>query len=240
MNVLGDAPPENDVVRWTADAIVDRSADGVTWVVAGVAAHALAGGLPAVALGGHRELRTGLDLIREAGAENAIDRAVDVAKGRVSKLVGMGLKRAGQLLVRVADGRLEGVADRASGVLSEWAARTQSVDSILGELMAIVYSEDHVVRRSSNILCPLDGRTQRQRERRLWKLRDSNERWIKPVRYLAYGLGPLWLVPLPVPVAPIAAAMMLVWVILISGDQMDAGGPFPGFWKGVVQRSDGA
>jgi hypothetical protein len=29
---------------------------------------------------------------------------------------------------------------------------------------------------------------------------------------------------------------MLAWVILISGDQLDADGPFPEFWKGVVPK----
>src|ERR1017187_3096973 len=134
MNVLDDAPPENAEVRWTADAIVDRSADGVTWVVTGVAAHALVAGVPAVAFGGQRALITGLDLIREAGAEASIDQAVGVASGRVSRLVGMGLRHAGALLVRVTDGRIQDVTDRAVGVLNEWATRASSVSSIVGEL----------------------------------------------------------------------------------------------------------
>jgi len=64
------------------------------------------------------------------------------------------------------------------------------------------------------------------------------------VEWLSQGLSPLWLVilplPIPMPVAPIAAAVLFVWTVLVSGDQLDSKGPFPGFWKGVVRRSEGA
>jgi hypothetical protein len=39
--------------------------------------------------------------------------------------------------------------------------------------------------------------------------------------------------------APLAAAVLLVWVVLISGDQLDTRRPAPDFWKGVVRRSKG-
>jgi hypothetical protein len=37
-----------------------------------------------------------------------------------------------------------------------------------------------------------------------------------------------------VPAAPIAACVILAWVILITGDQLDARGPFRNFWDGLA------
>ena len=239
MTAVTDVPPEVIDVRWTAEAIVERSADGVTKVVVGVATHALMAGLPSAASGVHGALRTGLDLMQEADAETVIDDAVDLAQGQVSRLVGMGLRRAGSLLRKIGGKNAHLVVRSAGDVLGEWADKAAMVDSIVADVMARLYHSDDVILRSSARFTGLSARQRRHRVRELTKLRNSNERWVKPVNYLSYGLGPLWLVPLPVPVAPIAAAILLTWVVLISGDQMDASFPFTNFWRGVYRRSGG-
>ena len=73
-------------------------------------------------------------------------------------------------------------------------------------------------------------------KRRVGRLVKTNERWLRPANILAHGLGPLWLVVLPfgVPLAPVVAAVLMAWVIDISGDQLDSGRPVTNFWRGVV------
>jgi hypothetical protein len=68
---------------------------------------------------------------------------------------------------------------------------------------------------------------------KLRKILKSNKRWVgRPIPVLARFLHPLWAVPIgPVPAAPIAASLLLTWTILFTGDQLDAPGPFPNFWR---------
>ena len=89
------------------------------------------------------------------------------------------------------------------------------------------------------------ARERRKRAKRLRKLVKSHERWLAPVEKLSGGLGHLWLVPIPIPVwshalpaAPAGAAVLLAWVMLLGGDQLDAKG-YPNFRKGVVRRAGG-
>jgi hypothetical protein len=51
---------------------------------------------------------------------------------------------------------------------------------------------------------------------------------------------PLWAVSISgIPAAPIAAAGLLGWTIMITGNQLDSPGPFSNIWKGVIQRAEG-
>jgi hypothetical protein len=76
--------------------------------------------------------------------------------------------------------------------------------------------------------------SRRQRNAALKDLLQKNKRWVGPVRTAAKGLDFLWPVQVgPVPTAPIAACALLAWTLIITGDQLDARGPFPRFWVGV-------
>jgi hypothetical protein len=49
-----------------------------------------------------------------------------------------------------------------------------------------------------------------------------------PIEKLSHGVGPLWLVilplPVPAPLAPVAAGILFIWTIFISGDLLDSRG----------------
>lgn len=79
-----------------------------------------------------------------------------------------------------------------------------------------------------------DPAVSKQRAKKLRDLSKSNRRWVGPAERVAKGVHPLWAVSAGgVPAAPIAAAVILAWVILITGDQLDSRGPFPNFWEGL-------
>lgn len=61
---------------------------------------------------------------------------------------------------------------------------------------------------------------------------------------LSHILGPLWTIPMPspqaIPLAPVAAAVLIAWALLLGGDQLDSRYfPFMIFWNGVVDRASG-
>jgi hypothetical protein len=75
---------------------------------------------------------------------------------------------------------------------------------------------------------------------RLQKLKKTNAHWVGPVRYVARGLPLLHAATVAgVPAAPLAGAGLIAWAVLCTGDQLDAPGPFPNVWKGVVRRAAG-
>ena len=41
------------------------------------------------------------------------------------------------------------------------------------------------------------------------------------------------------PAAPIAAVGLLAWTTLVTGDHLDAPGPHPNLWKGVLRLAMG-
>ena len=76
--------------------------------------------------------------------------------------------------------------------------------------------------------------------KRLRKLKKTNAHWVGPVRYVARGLPLLHAATVAgVPAAPLAGAGLIAWAVLCTGDQLDAPGPFPNVWKGVVRRAAG-
>jgi hypothetical protein len=76
--------------------------------------------------------------------------------------------------------------------------------------------------------------------KRLRKLKKTNAHWVGPVRYVARGLPLLHAATVAgVPAAPVAGAGLTAWAVLCTGDHLDASGPFPNLWKGVVRRAAG-
>ncbi|MFI4971090.1 MAG: hypothetical protein ACHP7H_00305 [Hyphomicrobiales bacterium] len=236
-------PGPNDTVDAVARAIVNQSADAVTGVVNAAAAHILEVALPVAVAGVHGAFAVVVDQFQELSLDEAIDQAVDAMDGRVSRLAGLALKRAKRLLIKVLGPHRERVVVASRDLLLK--SRPGAVHPIAAYPMALLLSEQHVIDEGSEALDGVGGRKRQIREYRLEMLQASNKRWVRPVEWLSHGLGPLWLVILPlpigpVPVAPIAAAVLFVWTVLISGDQLDSPGIFPDFWKGVIRRSKGA
>jgi hypothetical protein len=235
--------PVNGQVDRVARTVVERSANGVTRIVAGVAAHPILGALPLKAMvpGVDGAIRNAIDLLKEDGVEETIVHATDALNGRVSKLAGGALRRATGLLAKVLGTRRGPVLTESETLLGQGIGDPATAIPLVVNLMGRLFDQDDVIARASEAIADVGWAKRHVREGRLEKLRHSNELWVRPVTVLAHGLGPLWLVPLPigVPLAPLAAAVLLVWVVLISGDQLDTRRPAPDFWKGVVRRSKG-
>jgi hypothetical protein len=240
--------PENDRVRGTADAIVEQSASGVTAIVVGLASAPLIGlvplPLPKGVQGIDGAIRTALPLLEEQAAEAVLEKAIGKIQGHVSKLVGMGLGRAKRLLVKILGVHKDDVVANAKQLVADGACRQDSDLSLVADLMARLFNEPKVIADGTARIASAGLVARVRREHRLDRLRVSNERWVQPVDILSHGLGHLWLVPLPlpigpIPVAPVAGMVLLVWVVLISGDQLDSPRPVPDFWKGVVRRASG-
>jgi hypothetical protein len=109
------------------------------------------------------------------------------------------------------------------------------VDSVLARVFAKRELEVRIQRAIDERLASGQPLLSRSRTKELDDLLKSNSRWIGPAGTAAKGLHFLWAVQLgPVPAAPIAACVMLAWTLIITGDQLDARGPFPKFWDGVA------
>jgi len=222
-----------DDVGHAVDVILRRSERAVTGVIAGVTAAPLIGTLHLPA-GVPDALREMLERL----GEWAIEDAVDQLPGRVSRLVRLALKRVKRLLSKILGGYRDDLVTAVSGtLLAPGAGVGWAMDHLLGA--------EKVLNRGREAFQNAAATERRTRARRLRKLENSNERWVEPVHILSSGLGKLWSVPIPlgpgiiVPAAPAAAAALLAWVVLVSGDQLDSDGHYPNFWKGVVQRSEG-
>jgi hypothetical protein len=117
--------------------------------------------------------------------------------------------------------------------------REKIVDKVVDSVLARVFAKRELEQRIENAIADREARgDQRLSRRQIKDLNDllkSNSRWVGPAETAAKGLHFLWAVQLgPVPAAPVAACVMLAWTLIITGDQLDARGPFPRFWDGVA------
>jgi hypothetical protein len=220
-------------------AVLYGSADAVKAVIAGASAAPLVGAVPLPA-GVSDPIR---ELLERFG-EWALDEAIDDLPGRVSKLVRLALKRVKRLLGKILHGYRDDVIDASDQLLSDGARDESAHRTVVAQLMSRLYDTGDVLDRGTAAIDAAHGLELRARVRRLRKLEKSNGRWVGPVKLLSPGLGKLWAVPIPLgpvllPAAPAAAAALLAWVVLVSGDQLDTRRHFPNFWKGVVRRSEG-
>jgi hypothetical protein len=124
--------------------------------------------------------------------------------------------------------------------IDRWAdkERERIVDHVVDSVLARVFAKRELEMRIDSAIDErvASGRPllSRSRTDELDDLLKSNSRWVGPAGTAAKGLHFLWAVQLgPVPAAPIAACVMLAWTLIITGDQLDARGPFPNFWDGV-------
>ncbi|WP_327139060.1 hypothetical protein [Nocardia sp. NBC_01327] len=221
-----------DVIR----KILFQSADATRSVFAGLLAAPLVG---AVVPGAADTVR---QLLERLG-EWQIDLAIDGLPHRISALVRSALRLARRMLLKVLGTRQARVASDVGALITGGASTRDRLG--IAQLMSYMYYTGDVGDRAYDAFTAPGATAQDRRRRgeRLRKLEKSNKRWVGPVEKLSLGLGPLWIVSIPlgigtVAAAPAAAAVLLAWLVLMSGDQLDAK-HYPDFWKGVVRRAAG-
>lgn len=152
--------------------------------------------------------------------------------GRVSKLVTKLFHRVRDVIDRVGaafSGTLRSLMDRFAAHGRD-TVQDGVVDHILGGIFGVRELELRV-RVAQN----RDGRMgDKARATELQDLRKANRRWVGPAEKVTHGFRFLAPVHLgPIPALAVAAGAVMVWTIILTGDQLDARGPFPNFWDGV-------
>jgi hypothetical protein len=240
-------PAADNVVTQTTRVIVDRSADGVVAVVAGLvvgpALAAMTAPVPGAGHGFAAAIDTLAGLFQEQATEQAFEDVVDQIPGRVAKLVVRGIGRSRRLLNKILGNRRHTMATQARQLAASGACDEGRPPALVAQLMGRLYNSTGVITQATTSLVGADWDRER-REHRLVALQTTNQRWLYPVEFISRGLGPMRAVlipsPLgPVPAAPVVGMVLLIWDVFISGDHLDARGPFPDFWKGVIHRADG-
>lgn len=224
----------------TVSTIVERSAAAVTSVIAGVSAAPLVGMVPQGA-GLPESVRQALERIAEWAIDDVVDHLAEIA-GRVSRLVHLVLARVRRLLGKILGTHRDAVAAAAGSLVALAVEDPTRKRTLVVKAMISLYGTGDVLDRAHDALTGAGRGPHFGIHARLERLKTSNKRWVTPVRGLTLGLGWLWTVPLGptgLPVAPVAAAALLAWTVLVSGDQLDSANHFPNFWKGVVQRAGG-
>jgi hypothetical protein len=218
----GPGADVDEVVR----EIVERAGENASAVLFG-----LAGGAGDVLFSA---LASPLGAALDLGPE-AVRSAVGDVAGRIAGLVGRLIARVQDVLAAVLGGYREAVG----AVIEEADPASYVGESLAGKVLGRLWRADGVRAEATARLAAAPADTPR-RVRRLRKLVGANRRWVGPVRYAARGLPHLWAVPLgPVPAAPVAAVALLAWAMLVTADQLDAAGPYPDLWRGVVRIAAG-
>ncbi|MGX9790402.1 hypothetical protein [Mycobacterium sp. MMS18-G62] len=229
-----------DAVGHAIRVIRRQAAESINSVLVGLAAVPLMDWIP---------LPTGTEagkLVRDLLDEPASWAVEEVTKQLprgISKWSRWALGKATQLLKKVLGKQRFEALDR---LLAKGAATTGT--DLLADALVWVYDTGDVIQRGEAAFDPpgkpLKVQERRKRGDRLSKLEKSNKRWLTPIKVLSPGVGHLWSVPIPlgpvaIPAAPAAAAVLLAWALVLSGDQLDTRYPYPNFWKGVVRRAQG-
>jgi hypothetical protein len=221
----GDEGPAEDVAEVVRE-IVQRAGEGASAVLFG-----LAGGVGEVLFATlSSPLTAALDL-----GPDAVRSAASGIAGRIAGLVGRLIARVQDVLVAVLGNYREAVG----AVIEEADPASFVGEALAGKVVGRVLRADGI-RAEAVARLAADPRATARRVRRMRRLVRSNGRWVGPVRFAARGLPHLWGVPLgPVPAAPVAAVALLAWAIVVTGDQLDAAGPVPDVWVGVLRIAGG-
>ena len=232
-----------DAVGHAVRVIRRQTAESITCVFVGLTAVPLMDAV--IPLPANKELVEVLrDFLEEPGSW-AVEEAVKELPRGISKWCRWALGKATQLLKKVLGEQRFEALDR----LLAKGATTKTTD-FLFQALIWVYDTGDVIERGEAAFelpgHPLKNSERNKRGARLGKLEKSNKKWLGPIKVLSPGVGHLWYVPIPLPVpphalpaAPAAAAVLLAWALLLSGDQLDTRHPYPNFWKGVVRRAQG-
>ena len=169
---------------------------------------------------------------------------------RISRLIKLVIGRLHELLEAVSSG----FRDAVGAILGAFDPEELITGNIIVHLVGRVFKSETIASTAFKNLAKcrtiwtdgqlqlhrIESRERKRRVRGLKKLTRSNKRWVGPAGAVAAGLGPLWAAGVAgVPAAPVVAFVLLAWSILITGDQLDAEGLYPNFWKGVLRISKG-
>ncbi len=221
----GDEGPATDVDEVVRE-IVERAGEGASAVLFGLA-------------GGVTDLAFGLiapQLVAALGvAPDVVQSTVGEVAGRVAGLVRVLIGRVDDLLGAI----LGSYRDAVGAVIDEADPAAYVGEALAGKVVGRLLRVDGIRAEAVASLEASPADTLR-RVRRMRRLLQTNRRWVGPVRYAARGLPHLWAIPIgPVPAAPIAAVGLLAWTTLVTGDHLDAPGPHPNLWKGVLRLAAG-
>lgn len=229
-----------DAVGHAIRVVRSQTADSISSVFVGLAAVPVMDLIPLPT--GTEAAKLLRDLFEEP-ASWAVEEVTDQLPRGISKWSRWALGKATQLLKKVLGKQRFEALDR----ILEKGADTTGTD-LLANGLVWVYDTGDVRERGEAAFDPpgkpLKVQERRKRGERLSKLEKSNKRWLTPIKVLSPGVGHLWCVPNPlgpiaIPAAPAAAAVLLAWALVLSGDQLDTRYSYPNFWKGVVRRAQG-
>lgn len=232
---LGPHPVEH-----ATEAITEDTADTVFSVLKALAVdpvlHALLPIPPDVTAAHASRIELVRNLLEEP-VEWAIEKAADAIPTRVAKWAQAALRRATKLLVKV-------IGRHRFEQLNELLGGPVGATALVAAALKAMYDTNDVVQRGRNAFDPHSKPIQLWRATRLRQLERSNSRWLAPVEPLTNAIGPLWTIPVPfpphIPAAPVAAAILIGWALLLGGDQLDSCHfPYLIFWHGVVDRASG-
>lgn len=248
ISLLRTGPADSDAkvnhdhpVVHAVDTICDNTAETMLKVMAELAAGPVLGALIPTTPGIADPLADRLEMVRkvlEAPTAWAIEKAVDVVPNRVARWAQEAMRRATALVVKVIG---QHRFDQIRHLINE---KTEGATARIARRLNYVYGTEDVVQRGMAAYDPRSKPVRYARRVRLWQLERSNETWLTPVNSLCHTLGPLWAIPMPCPpffpLAPVAAAILIAWALLLGGDQLDSRYyPFMIFWHGVVDRASG-
>jgi hypothetical protein len=224
------ATDDNPTVELVVGDIINR---------AGSCTVAIASGLAAGPAG--RFIHSLATEVTSAISDGSIDFALADPPGLIARLVRRLIRRANEALKDLLQGYRPAATDAAKQIFTQANPDALILDNVASRVIARVLQANSVRDAATYQLSKVtSARTRDERLNDLGKLAKKHKRWVAPIRRLGPGLSALWLVPGPVPVAPVAAGALLVWTILISADDLDTPlGHFPNLRRGVVMISSG-
>lgn len=167
-------------------------------------------------------------------APDAISSVADNLVRSIARLVTWVLRRVRVILDAVAPNAFDVVGQFLESAKDE--GKEQIVGLVVRPVVAAILKEQHGRTVISQNRLNRAARHTREPDNKaaLQKILKHNKRWVaRPVPVVAKtALRPLWhVVVAGVPAAPIAACVLLAWTILLTGDELDNGGPFPNFYR---------
>jgi hypothetical protein len=226
------------------ETILDNTAEALVKVMAELAAGPVLGALIPTPPGMDEAYENRLELVRsllETPTAWAIEKASDLIPSRVARWAQQAVRRATALVVKVIG---QQHFDQLSRLINKMTEGGVGATAMIAHGLKYAYGSKDVCQRGFEAFDPHSAPIRRWRALRLRQLERSNERWLEPVGVLSHTLGPLWTIPMPcppaIPLAPVAAAVLIAWALLLGGDQLDSRYfPFMIFWNGVVDRASG-
>lgn len=123
---------------------------------------------------------------------------------------------------------------RALRVEPEWAAAL--VGDVAGpipeRMLSGLYGTRQIVDHASRLLARLDEGRRDDALRRVEALSRSHDRWVGPVSKASWIILPARILGAPSPAPVVIAGVLVAWCLILTGDMLDARGPYLRLWDG--------